>query len=42
MFSECVVFSQDISKWDVSSVEDMDDIFRGCEIVEKNKPKFNR
>ncbi|MBL1243177.1 MAG: BspA family leucine-rich repeat surface protein [Sulfurimonas sp.] len=42
MFSECVVFSQDISKRDVSSVEDMDDIFRGCEIAEENKPKFNR
>jgi surface protein len=34
-------FNQDISKWDVSNVTQMDDIFYKCPIKEEYKPKFN-
>jgi len=33
-------FDGDISKWDVSSVTDLDFIFEDCPIPEEHKPKF--
>ena len=33
-------FNKDISSWDVSSVKNSFDMFIGCPIEEKYKPKF--
>ena len=41
MFNECKSFNQDISDWDVSKVKNVYNIFIGCEIKEKYKPKFS-
>ena len=35
-------FNGDISKWDVSNVEDMQGMFDNCPIEEKYKPKFKK
>ena len=40
MFRGCEAFNQDISKWNVSKVENESCIFFYCNIEEKNKPKF--
>ena len=43
MFSNCESFNQDISNWNVSKVKKVkyvDNIFKGCQIEEKYKPKF--
>ena len=40
MFYECKSFNQDISNWDVSNVNDGNNIFHNCPIEEKHKPKF--
>ena len=45
MFTFCESFNQDLSNWDVSSVTDVgekSDIFCGCPIKEKYKPKFKK
>ena len=34
-------FNGDISKWDVSNVDEMEDIFDECPIKDEYKPKFN-
>ena len=39
MFSESK-FNGDISQWDVSKVKDMTNMFQGCPIKAKYKPKF--
>ena len=41
MFYRCKSFNQDISGWDVSKVKYVDNIFKGCQIEEKYKPKFS-
>ena len=40
MFSECKLFNQDISKWNVSNVNIYNGMFDDCPIEEKYKPKF--
>ena len=35
-------FNGDISKWDVSSVENMTDVFEKCPIKEEYKPEFKK
>ena len=40
MFSGCENFNQDISNWDVSKVEDKDNMFNKCPIEAKYKPRF--
>jgi surface protein len=40
MFNRCKSFNQDISKWNVSKVEDSESMFEDCPIEEKYKPKF--
>ena len=41
MFAWCEDFNQDISEWDVSKVKNAYNIFIGCKIKEKYKPKFS-
>ena len=41
MFLSCESFNQDISNWDVSNVKARSNIFNGCPIEEKYKPKFD-
>ena len=41
LFKNMKKFNGDISKWDVSKVNTKDNIFDGCTIKEKYKPKFN-
>ena len=44
MFLDCKTFNQDISSWDVSKVKNVyntHNIFIGCKIKEKYKPKFS-
>lgn len=42
MFYGCKNFNQDLSKWNVSSVEDnISFMFDKCPIKEEYKPKFN-
>jgi len=36
------IFNGDISQWNVSNVTDMRDIFTGCPIKSKYKPKFKK
>ena len=40
MFYICESFNQDISMWDVSNVNKMEDMFYKCKINTKYKPKF--
>ena len=40
MFYGCKSFNQDLSKWDISSVTDADDVFNECSIKDEYKPKF--
>ena len=40
MFYGCKSFNQDISDWDVSFVENIDNMFKFCDIKEKYKPVF--
>ena len=42
MFWGCKKFNQDISGWDVSKVTDAYNIFKGCKIKYKFKPKFKK
>ena len=41
MFYACKSFNQDLSKWNVSKVDEMEDIFDECLIKDEYKPKFN-
>ena len=42
MFYGAKKFNQDISAWDVSKVNNKDNMFDGCTIKEKYKPKFKK
>ena len=42
MFYNCENFNQPLDNWDVSSVTNMSEMFRGCEINDENKPKFTK
>ena len=39
MFWNCENFNSDLSKWDVSNVKDMSDMFYKCKSL-KNKPSW--
>ena len=40
MFNGCEFFNQDLSKWNVSNVTTMNNIFKDCPIKKEYKPKF--
>ena len=39
MFYGCKKFNSDLNNWDVSNVENMENIFEKC-LLEKNPPKW--
>ena len=39
MFSECINFNCDLSKWNISNVKNMDHIFYNCNNL-KNTPSW--
>ena len=41
LFENNLNFNGDISKWDISKVNDANNIFYNCKIKEKYKPKFS-
>jgi len=41
LFSYREEFNEDISRWDVSNVENINNIFQRCNILEQYKPNFN-
>ena len=41
MFCNCLLFNQDISKWDVSNVRYMDSMFFGCNAFNQDISKWD-